>query len=130
MSESTKAMDLAHEAGSILLENGAEISRVEDTILNIAGHYHLHDVGIYVLSNGIMATSHEYARSKFIPIQGTRLDKVVEINQLSREVTQGSCQLEQLEQRLQQIRTLPPKPALEQIFVSALGSAAFCIIFD
>ena len=76
-----------------------------------------------------MATSHEYARSKFIPIQGTRLDKVVEINQLSREVTQGSCQLEQLEQRLQQIRTLPPKPALEQIFVSALGSAAFCIIF-
>ena len=30
--DNAKILDLAYEAGAILLENGAEISRVEDTI--------------------------------------------------------------------------------------------------
>ena len=37
--ESTNPLDLAYEAGSILLENGAEISRVEETMRRIASHY-------------------------------------------------------------------------------------------
>ena len=39
MNDPTKPLDLAYEAGSILLENGAEISRVEETIRRIASHY-------------------------------------------------------------------------------------------
>ena len=39
MNDPTKSLDLAYEAGSILLENGAEISRVEETMRRIASHY-------------------------------------------------------------------------------------------
>lgn len=122
-------MDLAYEAGAILLENGAEISRVEETMRRIAGHFGVEDESFFVLSNGIMATGKGYARSKFIPIKGTSLDKVVAVNQLSREVAEGKCDLAQLETRLKAIRAMRPKPAWEQILASALGSAAFCIIF-
>ena len=122
-------MNLAYEAGSILLENGAEISRVEDTIQRIAQHYGVDDVNVFVLSNGIMATSNEYARTKFIPIKGSSLDKVVAVNQLSRDISQGRCDLNMLEQRLKEIRAMKNKPAWEQIIAAALGSAAFCIIF-
>ncbi len=122
-------LDLAYEAGSILLENGAEISRVEETMRRIASHYGVEDEDFFVLSNGIIATDKGYARSKFIPIKGASLDKVVAVNQLSREVAQGQCSLEQLEQRLKAIRAMKAKPAWEQILASALGSAAFCIIF-
>ena len=128
-SNSTNPLDLAYEAGAILLENGAEISRVEGTMRRIAGHFGVEDESFFVLSNGIMATGKDYARSKFIPIKGASLDKVVAVNQLSREVEQGQCSLDQLEQRLKAIRAMKAKPAWEQILASALGSAAFCIIF-
>ena len=127
--DSKNPLDLAYEAGSILLENGAEISRVEETMRRIASHYGVEGEDIFVLSNGIIATDKGYARSKFIPIRGASLDKVVAVNQLSREVAQGQCSLEQLEQRLKAIRAMKAKPAWEQILASALGSAAFCIIF-
>ena len=129
MTDPTKPLDLAYEAGSILLENGAEISRVEETIRRIASHYGVEDEDLFVLSNGIIATDKNYARSKFIPIKGASLDKVVAVNQLSRKVEQGEYSLEQLEYRLKQIRAMKVKPAWEQILASAVGSAAFCIIF-
>ena len=129
MDDNSKIMDLAYEAGSILLENGAEISRVDDTMRRIAGHYGVDDESFFVLSNGIMATAKGFARTKFIPIKGASLDKVVAVNQLSREVTEGKCDLEQLEQRLKKIRAMRHKPVWEQVAASAFGSAAFCIIF-
>lgn len=129
MNDPTKPLDLAYEAGSILLENGAEISRVEETMRRIASHYGVEDESFFVLSNGIMATGKNYARSQFIPIKGASLDKVVAVNQLSREVEQGRYTLEQLEHRLKGIRAMKAKPAWEQILASAVGSAAFCIIF-
>ena len=129
MSDNSKIMELAYEAGAILLENGAEISRVDETMRRIAGHYGVDDESFFVLSNGIMATAKGFARSRFIPIKGTSLDKVVAVNQLSREVSEGKCDLEQLESRLKAIRAMRPKPAWEQILASAFGSAAFCIIF-
>ena len=129
MNDPTNPLDLAYEAGSILLENGAEISRVEETMRRIASHYGVEDEDLFVLSNGIIATDKNYARSKFIPIKGASLDKVVAVNQLSRKVEQGEYSLEQLEYRLKQIRAIKAKPAWEQILASAVGSAAFCIIF-
>ncbi len=129
MDDNSKIMELAYEAGAILLENGAEISRVDETMRRIAGHYGVDDESFFVLSNGIMATAKGFARTKFIPIKGTSLDKVVAVNQLSREVSEGKCDLEQLESRLKAIRAMRPKPAWEQIAASAFGSAAFCIIF-
>ena len=79
-------LSLATEAGHILLENGAEISRVEDTIQHLASAYGVEDESFYVLSNGIIATGQHYARAEFIPIKGTQLSRVVEVTQLSREV--------------------------------------------
>ena len=129
MDDNSKIMELAYEAGAILLENGAEISRVDETMRRIAGHYGVDDESFFVLSNGIMATARGFARTKFIPIKGTSLDKVVAVNQLSREVSEGKCDLGQLESQLKAIRAMRPKPAWEQITASAFGSAAFCIIF-
>ena len=129
MTDNQKILDLTYEAGAILLENGAEISRVEGTMRRIAGHFGVEDESFFVLSNGIIAAGDGYARSKFIPIRGASLDKVVAVNQLSREVAAGQCTLEQIEERLQQIRAIKPKRAWEQILASGVGSAAFCILF-
>ena len=86
---SARILSLASEAGHILLENGAEISRVEDTMERIATHFGEQNENFFVLSNGIFTTGKAYANVKFIPIKGARLDKVVAVNQFSRDVSAG-----------------------------------------
>ena len=126
-----EALAVASEAGHILLENGAEISRVEETMERIASHYGVDSKSFFVLSNGIFTTSsfNKYANVEFIPFKGTQLDKVVAVNQLSRDIVAGKYTLESARQKLQEIRTMKPHPVWEQVLASALGSAGFCIVF-
>ena len=123
------ALEVASLAGHIMLENGAEIARVEEVMQRIATKYGAGKSNFFVLSNGIFTTGKGYANVEFIPFHGTQLDKVVEVNQLSRDVEQGKYSLEQAKARLLQIRNLKPHPAWEQVVGSALGSAGFCAIF-
>lgn len=129
METQNKALEVANKAGHIMLENGAEISRVEEVMERIASSFGVSSSNFFVLSNGIFTTSKGYANVEFIPIHGTQLDKVVDVNQLSRDIAEGKCALEEASQRLEQIRNKPQHPAWEQILASALGSASFCIIF-
>ena len=126
-----QALAIASEAGHILLENGAEISRVEETMERIASYYGVDSKSFFVLSNGIFTTSsfNKYANVEFIPFKGTQLDKVVAVNQLSRDIVSGKYTLDEAQARLQEIRTMPPHPVWEQVLASALGSAGFCIVF-
>lgn len=122
-------MQLAVDAGHILLENGAEISRVEDTMQRISSHYGVEEQSFFVLSNGIIATGQKYASAKFIPIRGMQLSRVVAINQLSRDVAAKSLPLDTLEERLKAIRSSKGKPWWEVMLGVALGVSSFCILF-
>ncbi len=126
-----QALAIASEAGHILLENGAEISRVEETMERIASHYGVDSKSFFVLSNGIFTTSsfNKYVNVEFIPFKGTQLDKVVAVNQLSRDIVAGKYTLDEAAARLKEIRTMRPHPVWEQVLASALGSAGFCIVF-
>ena len=48
-------LDAAMTAGHILLENGAEIFRVEETIDRICHHFGVQSENAFVLSNGIFS---------------------------------------------------------------------------
>ena len=127
--EQERALRLATEAGHILLENGAEISRVEETMERIASTYDVQGESFFVLSNGIITTGHQYARAEFIPIRGTQLSRVVEVNQLSRDVVATRMPLDNLEARLRSIRAGKAMPWWEVVLGIALGVASFCILF-
>ena len=128
---SEDVLEVASEAGHILLENGAEISRVEDTMERISSHYGVHTGHFFVLSNGIFTTSssNKYANVEFIPIRGIQLSKVVEVNCLSYRIAADKVSLTQARAELDAIRDEPMKPAWEQIVGSAFGAAGFCAVF-
>ena len=91
-------LDAAMTAGHILLENGAEIFRVEETIDRICHHFGVQSENAFVLSNGIFLTSgdeHEkrFARVEHIPVRGAQLHRVAAVNQLSREIEEGKYTL-------------------------------------
>ena len=129
--EATEVLEVASEAGHILLENGAEISRVEDTMDRIASHFGVESGHFFVISNGIFTTgpSGKYANVEFIPIRGIQLSKIVAVNHLSYDIATNRCGLAEARQRLDAIKASKGKPAWEQIAGSAFGAAGFCAVF-
>lgn len=137
----SEVLEVASEAGHILLENGAEISRVEDIMARIASCYGVDSGNFFVLSNGIFTTGNTnrlskaggqastYANVEFIPIRGVQLSKVRAVNQLSYDIAAGGCSLEEARSRLRSIRQAPPKPAWEQMLGTGFGAAGFCAVF-
>lgn len=94
-------MEIAMRAGHILLENGAEISRVEETIDRICRHYGIESANSFVLSNGIFSTMGNereafFARVQHIPVSGARLNRVAAVNQFSRKIEEGKHTIEEL----------------------------------
>ena len=138
----SEVLEVASIAGHILLENGAEISRVEDIMTRISTYYGVDKGNFFVLSNGIFTTGSNggkvekaggqastYANVEFIPIRPIQLQKVVQVNQLSYDISAGKCSLEEARTRLEAIRSAPAKPMWEQTLGSALGAAGFCAVF-
>lgn len=128
-----EVLELAMQAGHLLLENGAEIFRVEETMDRICRYYGLESVNAFVLSNGIFATAGSereryFAKVQHIPVSGTHLDRVAAVNQLSREITEGKYTVEQARQSLENIKKMPGKQKETQIIASGIGSAAFCYL--
>src|SRR5699024_12200236 len=52
-----RIMDFIMAAGQTLLENGAEVFRVEQTMQIMARSLHLREFHVYVLTNGIFASA-------------------------------------------------------------------------
>lgn len=130
-----RVLNVAIQAGNILLENGAEIYRVEDTMKRIALCFGADNEEFFVLSNGIFITGwndaakRNYARVRHVPVKNARLAKVAAVNQLSREISRGVCTLEQAEARLAEIDSMPEKPRHLQMIASGVGSGCFCYLF-
>ncbi|MBR1576058.1 MAG: threonine/serine exporter family protein [Bacteroidales bacterium] len=135
--ELDEVLDIVSETGHIMLQNGAEIYRVEETMTRIAQHFGVPSSHFFVLSNGIFTTAstrkakqpRSYANVEFIPIKQIQFDKVAEISQLSYDICAGRCTLEQARKRLDAIKAMPSKPGWEQILAAAVGAGGFCAVF-
>ena len=136
-----EVLEVASKAGHILLENGAEISRVEDIMSRISSHFGVDSGNFFVLSNGIFTTGRAnkvtksgaqastYANVEFIPLRGIQLSKVVAVNRLSYDISNGRTNLAEARERLERIASEGQKPAWEQILGSGLGAGGFCAVF-
>lgn len=127
-----RVLDVAMGAGRILLQCGAEIFRVEETIKRISEHYGVTDHSTFVLSSGIFLTGESqmgqmYAKVKHIPLNATQLSKVDAVNRLSRDIEKG-LPLEAAEERLCFIEQMPGKKARTLILASGMGAGCFCFV--
>lgn len=128
-----EVLDTAMDAGNILLENGAELARVEDTMDRICRHYGV-DGSFFILSNGIFTTGScrmdpGFARVRHIPVNRADLSRVVDVNQLSRDIEKKDLSLEEVQAEIIRIRQMPGKRHWLQILAAGIGSAGFCYMF-
>lgn len=125
-----KLIKLVMKAGEIQLRNGAEIFRVEETVVRIANAYGAESVDVYAVSNGIFITislndDTFSTQIKHIPIDSVNLGRIAAVNQLSREIVAGKYTIEEAYEELKQIAVIPVSPDLIRILFAGIGSGAF-----
>lgn len=134
MDKHRKALELAGHAGCILLKNGAEIFRVQETMTRILCAYGVTDNNVYVISNGIFATEgegteHALSLVRHVPLGGVNLSRIDAVNAISREICEGRWTTDEAEALLTRAETLTPEKPLTHVFACALGAASFCSLF-
>jgi len=128
-----RVVELALEAGRIQLKNGGEIFRVEETIQHICGRFHVNDVVTFTLSHAIIISAENeqgetYTKVRHIPLSGTHLGIVAEVNELSREISAGHVGIEEAYMRLGEIDKMPPKRGSVQVLAAGVGSGTFAML--
>lgn len=135
MQENKKILDLTIKAGEILLHNGAEVFRVQETMIKIASAYSADNFNVYVLSNGIFASVDNKQGEVYsvnirtIPFAPIHLGRVAAVNQLSRDIVAGKYTMDEAFKELDLIRKIPYKSNLSQIFWAGVCSGCFSYIF-
>ena len=92
--------DTAVFAGEVLMKNGAETYRVEDTMYRILKKSNLKTVQVLVLMTGFVATLDDPSIDSLTVVRrinsrGTNLDKVNRVNNISREFCEDRITLEE-----------------------------------
>lgn len=129
---------LAVRAGELLMKNGAETYRVEDTIERICKACKVPYVEVFATQTGIFVTidSGKDDSDVFTYVKrisggsSTDLKKVSEINRFSREFTTSDMSIEEGNRRLEAIKEIKPLSIPLQLAGAALISAFFCLLFE
>lgn len=134
MAYTKEILTLAVEIGDEMLRNGAEIYRVEDTVIHILKAYQIEEFDVYVLSNGIFASANENKEDacsmiRHIPLGSVHLDKISALNQLTRDICTQDCALTDAWVRLEECRNLKPPARWLQVLCCGIGSSGFAYLF-
>ncbi len=134
MAVTKEILALAVETGDALLRNGAEVYRVEDTVMHILDAYEIENYDVYVLSNGIFASANEdrddsCSMVRHVPLGSTHLGRIAALNELSREICSHECSLQDAWVRLDHCKSIPCNRDIVQFFFCGLGSASFGYLF-
>ena len=133
MPTSEEILELVVDAGDVMLNNGAEINRVQQTMEIMAHSFGAEGFHVYVLTNGLFATIDGERQCtsavRHVPSAGVHLGRVAAVNALSRGIADGSISFAQAKQHVAQIRVKEYIKPLTQILACAVGTATFCFLF-
>ncbi len=134
MTTTKEILALAVELADVMLRNGGEIYRIEDTVIHILKAYNVQSFDVYVLSNGIFASANEDKEDacsmiRHVPLGEVNLAKITYLNQLARDLCNHNCTLEEAWTRIAEAKALPKYANGIQTLFCGLGSACYAFLF-
>lgn len=128
-----RVMNVAIETGQIMLTNGAETYRVEETIKRMAESRGLKNVNVFVIPTGIMISCqiNDETYSRLIRINPSSIDLEVidQSNAFSRLFTTTDMPIHTAEQYLKSLEGLPKFSNRTYYFFGALAGSFFVLLF-
>lgn len=127
-------MQVAAKAGRIILENGGETYRVEETIIRICNAYGLKNCESYVTPTGIMISANDPSGNiislvKRITKRTIDLEKISKVNDLSRNINANHLTVQYVEKELNRIYNLNRYNTLFTLMGGALVAGFFTLLF-
>ena len=122
-------------AGRIILENGGETYRAEDTVLRMAQALGLAEADVFAVPSGLFISFTDEAGERRasvnrVHLQGTHLERVDRVNQISRHLASGELSPEMLIDELKTAGRLGDQLAWWFAPVSAcLSAMGFAVMF-
>lgn len=133
MNNTYEVIEVCLLAGRIMLENGAETYRVEDTMARIASAFGIHHSHNYVTPTAIIFSIDGTEPAKLIRIsdRSTDLHKVTIVNSISRKISTGELTIKEAYQMLHEVNTTTPFYHLAwKIVAASISSGCFMIMFN
>lgn len=129
-----KIVNLAAHAGKIMLESGAEIYRVEETITRIGGSYNIYNIDAFVTLNVIIVSASDEHGQTISVIKRVRhrtlnLEKISKVNNLSRHINDKDYSLYKAEIKLSEIESSRPYSFKVTLLFSGTTTAFFSLAF-
>lgn len=117
------------QAAQLILENGGETYRVEETVQRMAAGFGIADVNVAAFTTSIFVEVGGRMRICRIKRRGTNLTRIERTNDVSRRVAQGMMTLEEAEAALLAVKRYPGCPQRVLIPASGLSAGSFCLLF-
>lgn len=132
-----KILETALLAGQIMTESNAESYRVEDTMNRILTTSNAAYAVAISLSTGLYMTLDDpsfegsgFTGIKRITRRSNNLNKITQVNHISRDLTSGSISIDEAYERLQVLRFQKPQYSKLQVSIGVVGlAAAFSFLF-
>lgn len=128
-----EVMEISLLAGKIMLENGAETYRVEDTMNRIARAFGVEQCESFVTPTGIIFSIDDVEQTKLVRVfeRTTDLHKVDLVNSISRRISSGELSMEEALLALKQVNQSKEEyPIWIQVFAASIASGCFLIMFQ
>ncbi|MDL2218260.1 threonine/serine exporter family protein [Christensenellaceae bacterium OttesenSCG-928-M15] len=132
MNKNQEILELSVGVGEALLSNGAEIYRVQETIVRIIQSFGIEEYNVYVISNGIFASMGERSQHpchaiRNVPLGGVHLGRIAATNDLSRRITasRGKGDLAEFRAELARCTKIERYPVWLSVLACATGAACF-----
>ncbi len=134
MADTKEVLTFAVELGDKLLRNGAEVYRVEDSVLAILNAYDITNCDVYVLTNGIFASADENTESsssivRHVPLKPMHLGRISALNAICRDVCSKKITIEEGSKQVEAASKLPCYNKLMLVIATGIGSGGFSYLF-
>lgn len=131
----SKVLDVCSGIGRLMLENGAETYRVEDTVYRVAANYGMQGISVFSVPSALIITLHDQTGQAFTRLhrvmeQRSNLDIVSEANALSRRIELENITPNEALLEIDRLNRQPPNyTVFEEIFAASIVCAFFTMIF-
>lgn len=129
-------VDASLDMGKALLLAGGEVTRVEDTITRILHAYGMHKVGVFTITSLIEVTARTPDGDEIVKARriaggyATNLDRVEQLNALSREICATCPPPQDITARIEAIKYPKPEAAWISYVGAMLAAGSFTVFFD
>lgn len=132
----SKVLDVCTGIGRLMLENGAETSRVEDTVYRVAVNYGMQGVSVFSVPTALIVTVQEptgveHTRLNRVTEQKSNLQIIADANALSRRISETDITPnEALDEIDRMNRSESSYSMLDEFLASALICGFFALLFE